>query len=165
MFVFAPAHSSASAVRRLTRCSQPRVHGCVHGQVPWNAEGYKIGICHTPALHTPYSILGLSNNCGVRRTFATMQSRFKRLYRVRAHLHHYTEYMELSQVQEAVEQIQQLISDYDALSTASRSTVAASSSRSSWQASRANAVKEVQGPSAASFWQHQSHSYDLEPLF
>jgi len=85
-------------------------------QAPWNSEGFKIGICYRPPLHASHSILGLSNNCGVAQTFKNMKRRFDRLYRVRAHLHHYTEYMEQAQVTAAVDGISQLIRDYNTLS-------------------------------------------------
>ena len=49
----------------------------------------------------------------------------ERRYRVRAHLHHYTEYMEQAQVQQAIDNIGQLVADYDNLSRFDASGVSA----------------------------------------
>lgn len=37
--------------------------------VPWNSEGFKVGLCSEPPLTQPYSLLCLSNNCCIRDVF------------------------------------------------------------------------------------------------
>jgi hypothetical protein len=38
----------------------------------------------------PYSLLSLANNTAISGVFAAMGSRFAKLYRTRAYMHHYT---------------------------------------------------------------------------
>ena len=66
--------------------------------IHWNSDGFKVGLCSMPSSSgAPYSMLCLANNCCVRGTFKRLQDRFSKLYRARAHLHHYTEHMEKEQ--------------------------------------------------------------------
>lgn len=59
----------------------------------FNTDGFKTGICSQPPLDATRSVLALSNNCGIAQTFRRMETSFMRLYKVRAHLHHYTDIM------------------------------------------------------------------------
>eukprot|EP01017_Pseudomicrothorax_dubius_P050473 TRINITY_DN9572_c0_g1_i1.p1 TRINITY_DN9572_c0_g1~~TRINITY_DN9572_c0_g1_i1.p1 ORF type:complete len:464 (-),score=74.97 TRINITY_DN9572_c0_g1_i1:84-1475(-) len=78
----------------------------------WNKEGFKYGLCNLPSLGQPYSALCLSNNTGVRSVFSSLQGRFDKLYRRKAHLHHYTEYIEVSLFEEASTSTSDLIAQY-----------------------------------------------------
>ncbi|CAK4077088.1 unnamed protein product [Aphanomyces euteiches] len=83
--------------------------------IPWNSEGFKVGICAVPALDHPVSLLSLSNNACIVDTFERMQARFDKLYRRKAHVHHYMDYMEKSAFDEALENIKWLIGEYHKL--------------------------------------------------
>jgi hypothetical protein len=52
--------------------------------------GFKTGICSAAPLHQPFSLLALSNNTCIADTLTDAYHRFMHLYRVRAHVHHYT---------------------------------------------------------------------------
>ncbi|KAF7255001.1 hypothetical protein EG68_08634 [Paragonimus skrjabini miyazakii] len=58
--------------------------------VPWNREGWKVGHCLVPPIGLPYSLLALSNNTAIRERFSDILERFSKLYKRKAHLHHYT---------------------------------------------------------------------------
>ena len=49
---------------------------------------------------------------GSNRCFAAMRARFYKLYRVRAHLHHYTKFVEEGDVAEALEGFDRMVSAY-----------------------------------------------------
>merc|ERR1712203_377977 len=63
--------------------------------VPWNTEGFKVGLCSVPAMQHPVSLLALANNSAIAELFSDMRDRFMRLYQVRAHTHHYTDHIAL----------------------------------------------------------------------
>ncbi len=83
--------------------------------VHWNEDGFKIGLCSAPPAHQPYSALCLANNCAIKDVFQGMGQRFNKLFRVRAHAHHYTEYMELEQMQAAYRRVTGLAAEYAAI--------------------------------------------------
>lgn len=83
--------------------------------VPWNADGFKIGLCSVPPAQQPYSLLNLANNCAIAETFSSMEERFSMLYKRQFYLHHYTEYMEKSGFEEAHEEVRTLIDGYQRL--------------------------------------------------
>ncbi|CAM9754488.1 unnamed protein product [Phaeothamnion confervicola] len=87
--------------------------------VPWNREGFKIGVCGVPPLGRPRSLLCLANNCCVAGRFDGMAERFARLYRRRAMLHHYTQFVEPAVFDEAYESLLRVAADYAALGGAS----------------------------------------------
>ncbi|GAB4819952.1 hypothetical protein N2152v2_006998 [Parachlorella kessleri] len=92
-----------------------RVIGRIKSQItmaPWNADGFKTGICSRAPVGVPFSLLALANNCAVGGTFEAMQQRFMQLYRKRLYVHHYTEYMEQQGFEEALETVAQLAEDY-----------------------------------------------------
>jgi tubulin epsilon len=84
----------------------------------WNEDGFKVGSCSMPPVNQPYSLLCLANNCCIKDTFSEMEGRFMKLYKKKAHLHHYTEYMELSQFQNSLESLKSLIDEYNILQNA-----------------------------------------------
>ena len=84
--------------------------------IHWNSDGFKVGLCSMPSEGAPYSMLCLANNCCVRGTFKRLQDRFVKLYRARAHLHHYTEHMEKGEMDIALERSRNLIEKYTELS-------------------------------------------------
>eukprot|EP00753_Platysulcus_tardus_P018989 PLAT7039.8.p1 GENE.PLAT7039.8~~PLAT7039.8.p1 ORF type:complete len:514 (+),score=205.42 PLAT7039.8:8-1549(+) len=80
--------------------------------IHWNADGFKIGLCATPAVRQPYSLLALCNSCAIADCFADLRGRFAKLYRVKAHVHHYTEFVEASVFDEALESLDGLVASY-----------------------------------------------------
>ena len=72
----------------------------------------QVALCGAPPLHSPRSLLCLANNRVLRHTFAAMRARFYKLYRVRAHLHHYTKFVEEGDVAEALEGFDRMVSAY-----------------------------------------------------
>ncbi len=68
-----------------------------------------------PAAGVPFSLLCLANNCGMGATFAAMQQRFQQLYRRRLYTHHYTQYIELADLDAAFETVSWLADSYQQL--------------------------------------------------
>ena len=85
--------------------------------ISWNQEGWKTGLCSVPPFGQPYSLLGLANNTCIKETFGTIRDRFMRLYKRKAHLHHYTQVdgMDISLFAEAEQSISDLINEYKSL--------------------------------------------------
>ncbi len=61
--------------------------------ISWNYEGFKIGLCDQPPVNMKYGLLNLSNNTSIGNCFESLRERFMSLYKRKAHLHHYTKYM------------------------------------------------------------------------
>lgn len=80
--------------------------------VKWNEDGWKIGLCTVPPNGLPYSLLTLANNTCIKETFIELKERFTTLYRRKAHVHHYTEHIELTDFEQARENLSQLIEEY-----------------------------------------------------
>jgi tubulin epsilon len=83
--------------------------------VPWNTDGFKVGLCGVAPVGQPMALLSLANNCVMGDTFSALKSRFQLLYRRKAHTHHYTEYMELEAFDAALENVTTLIDQYEDL--------------------------------------------------
>lgn len=65
----------------------------------------------------PYSLLTLANNTCFKDTLNDIQLRFNKLYKRKAHLHHYTRVdgMEMDHFRESSESLKSLIAEYEAL--------------------------------------------------
>ena len=61
--------------------------------VSWNHEGFKIGLCSQPPVNMKYGLLCLSNNTAITECFKRMSDRFMLLYKHKAHLHHFSNYI------------------------------------------------------------------------
>jgi len=83
----------------------------------WNQEGWKTGLCSVAPVGHQYSMLTLANNTCIRQPFLEVRDRFLKLYKRKAHLHHYTniEGFEQEMFGESLESLNWLISEYDAL--------------------------------------------------
>lgn len=75
-------------------------------------QGFKIGLCDKPALGSPYSLLCLSNNTCITTPISGILGRFNKLYKRQVFLHHYTEYMEASAIQDAAQNCADLVGLY-----------------------------------------------------
>ncbi|XP_037541977.1 tubulin epsilon chain [Nematolebias whitei] len=87
--------------------------------VSWNQEGWKTGLCSVPPVGHTHSLLALANNTCVKSTFMELRDRFTKLYKKKAHLHHYlhVDGMEQSFFTEAVSSLNALIEEYHHLDT------------------------------------------------
>ena len=75
-------------------------------QMPiWNPDGVKLGLCAAPPLGLPQALLALSNSCAMATTLRDACKRFDRLFKRKAHLHHFTQYMDSSQIAHAREAV------------------------------------------------------------
>jgi len=83
--------------------------------VPWNSDGFKIGLCSVPPLGSPYSVLLLANNSCIAETLGELKARFVKLYSRKAHLHHYTEHMDVGDIDHAASTLDDVILDYSVL--------------------------------------------------
>ncbi|XP_071100417.1 tubulin epsilon chain-like isoform X1 [Haliotis cracherodii] len=87
--------------------------------IHWNQEGWKTGLCSVPPVGQPYSLLTLANNTCVRHTFSDLKDRFVKLYKRKAHIHHYTQIdgMETTDFAESLESLNTVITEYSSLET------------------------------------------------
>ncbi|KAG3090698.1 hypothetical protein PI125_g17619 [Phytophthora idaei] len=79
--------------------------------IHWNQEGFKVGVCSVPPVGQKSSLLCLSNNCCIRETFERLNTRFHKLYSRKAHMHHYTEFMDAGMLDEGQENARFLIGE------------------------------------------------------
>ncbi|KAG7398948.1 Tubulin epsilon chain [Phytophthora boehmeriae] len=87
--------------------------------IHWNQEGFKVGVCSVAPVGQKSSLLCLSNNCCIRETFERLHTRFHKLYSRKAHVHHYTEFMDIGIMDEARENARYLIGEYAKLEDSS----------------------------------------------
>ena len=84
--------------------------------VPWNPDGFKMGLCDVAPADQKRALLCLSNNCSVAATFKVVDQRFQKLYRRKAMVHHYESFLgkdEILQVFDgARDNLTGLIEDY-----------------------------------------------------
>ncbi|XP_034756891.1 tubulin epsilon chain [Etheostoma cragini] len=85
--------------------------------VSWNQEGWKTGLCSVPPVGHSHALLALANNTCVKLTFTELRERFFKLYKKKAHLHHYlhVDGMEQSFFSEAISSLNSLIEEYQHL--------------------------------------------------
>jgi tubulin epsilon len=92
--------------------------------IPWNPDGYKIGLCNIPPVGAPHSVLCLANNTAIATTFQDLRLRFTKIYRRRAHVHHYTDFMEESAFDASLEALDSLTDQYMAFERGSAASAA-----------------------------------------
>jgi tubulin epsilon len=80
--------------------------------VGWNKEGFKVGHCYQAPLNQPYSLLALSNNTCTRQIMQRLRERFMKIYKAKVFVHHYTEFMDISGFDMAVENCTSVIESY-----------------------------------------------------
>lgn len=88
--------------------------------IHWNEEGWKTGLCNIPPVGLPYSLLTLANNTCITNTFHNLKCRFVKLYRRKAHIHHYQniEGFEQTLFEESLESLNYLNDEYQTLNCA-----------------------------------------------
>ncbi|NXR17897.1 TBE protein, partial [Cinclus mexicanus] len=101
-----------SDLRRNIERLKPSLHF-----VSWNQEGWKTGLCSVPPVGHSHSLLALANSTCVKPTFIELKDRFMKLYKKKAHLHHYLQIdgMEQSCFSEAICSLSDLIQEYNEL--------------------------------------------------
>ena len=80
--------------------------------IPWNPDGFKIGLCNVPPVGAPHSVLCLANNTAIATTFQDLRYRFTKIYRRRAHVHHYTDFMEEAAFDSSLDALDSLTDNY-----------------------------------------------------
>lgn len=84
--------------------------------VSWNHEGFKIGLCDQPPVNMNYGLLSLSNNTAIANCFENLRDRFNILYKRKAHVHHYLEYMkDKTDFDSAINNVDKLIFEYNSI--------------------------------------------------
>lgn len=85
--------------------------------IHWNQEGWKTGLCAIAPVGLPYSLLSLANNTCIQTTFQNLKHRFMKLYKRKAHVHHYSnvDNFEHSVFDESLESLNYLINEYEML--------------------------------------------------
>lgn len=87
--------------------------------VHWNPEGFKVGHCHQPPLNMSYSVLALSNNTGTRHVLASQRARFMKIYKQRVFVHHYEQFMDVRNFDEALANCTDVVKTYEEMERAS----------------------------------------------
>jgi tubulin epsilon len=83
--------------------------------VPWNLDGWKTGLCDIPPLGQKYSVLSLTNNTAFWRILDRLDGRFLKLYKRKAHLHHYLDYMDQQEFIDAQNRVREIMTEYSAI--------------------------------------------------
>ena len=81
----------------------------------WNKEGFKFGICDQKPLDMDFTLLSLSNNTAVEEVFSKLQGRFQKLFKKKMFLHHYLQYIEEREIEDASTEVEELIWRYKEL--------------------------------------------------
>ncbi|PAA76190.1 hypothetical protein BOX15_Mlig010448g4, partial [Macrostomum lignano] len=83
----------------------------------WNPDCWKIGHCAVPPAGQQFALLSLANNTAIGASLHLLGDRFSRLYKRRAHLHHYTQVdgFEAATFDSAFASLNDLREDYAAL--------------------------------------------------
>ena len=85
-------------------------------QLPsWNPDGVKIGLCAAPPVGQPQALLALTNSCAMGEVLHDAVARFDRLYKRKAHLHHFTQYVEPGMLASAREVVRGTADEYKRL--------------------------------------------------
>ena len=84
--------------------------------ISWNMDGFKTGHCFVPAINNPYSLLSLTNNTAIKDLFLGMQDRFQKLYKRRAHVHHYMQVKDVAGLfDDAFNDLSDIVHEYNSL--------------------------------------------------
>lgn len=81
----------------------------------WNQDACKIGMCGTPAIGEEMSVLGVYNSTAFGQVLTKQRAKFNLLYRRKAMLHHYTEFVDEEVVAESDKIVCDIIADYQSI--------------------------------------------------
>lgn len=91
--------------------------------VPWNADGWKVGLCSVPPLNQRQSLLTLSNSTSITTSFSNIEDRFLKLYKSKAYVHHFlSEGMDKDEFTTALNSCREVIARYGEFTTATSDT-------------------------------------------
>ncbi|XP_071964180.1 tubulin epsilon chain-like [Antedon mediterranea] len=87
--------------------------------IHWNTDGWKTGLCSVAPVGQQQALVALSNNTCIRHSMQNLKDRFVKLYRRKAHIHHYTSVdgMDNEIFSQSLESLSTLIQDYTNLET------------------------------------------------
>ena len=69
----------------------PRSSSAAIKLVDWNLDGVKSGLTAAPCAYAPRAVTVLNNTTGMAAPLSRLRNDFQTLYRMKAHLHHYTD--------------------------------------------------------------------------
>lgn len=78
----------------------------------WNPDGLKMGLCRVPPLGASSAVLCLKNSPAIAQNFDTLKNRFNKLYQVKAMLHHYTQIVDSTVFEDAINDLEGVIECY-----------------------------------------------------
>ena len=78
----------------------------------WNPDGVKVGLCAAAPVGQAQALLALSNSCAMGSVLDRLGSGFDKLYLRKAHLHHFTQYVDADIIAEAREAVRECASAY-----------------------------------------------------
>ena len=88
----------------------------------WNQDATKIGMCNMPAPGQKVSVLGVYNSTAFGHVLKREHSRFSTLFKRKAMLHHYTEFVDVQALADADIAVASAIDDYNVLERGSQSS-------------------------------------------
>lgn len=83
----------------------------------WNQDGWKTGLCSVPPINQDRVLLTLANNTCMQHTCLDIRNRCVKLYKRKAHLHHYTTVngFEENLFSQSIDSLDWLINEYESL--------------------------------------------------
>jgi tubulin epsilon len=81
----------------------------------WNEDATKIGMCSVSAPDQKISVLGVYNNTAFGSVLTREHNRFNTLFKRRAMLHHYTEFVDAGVIADAEANVAAAVHDYEAV--------------------------------------------------
>jgi len=93
--------------------------------IHWNQEGWKVGLCSIPPLNSSSALLTLANNTCFHHPCIDIRNRFMKLYKRKAHLHHYTrvEGFDAGLIEESLHSLDSLIDQYEDLERSTQNPI------------------------------------------
>ena len=74
-----------------------------------------LGLCSEPSPGEKMAVLGIHNSTSFGHVLSRERGRFNLLFKRKAMVHHYTEFVEIEEIKESENVISQVISDYKAI--------------------------------------------------
>ncbi|XP_066925040.1 tubulin epsilon chain-like [Clytia hemisphaerica] len=93
--------------------------------IHWNQEGWKVGLCSIPPLNSSSELLTLANSTCFHHPCIDIRNRFMKLYKRKAHLHHYTrvEGFDAGLIEESLHSLDSLIDQYEDLERSTQNPI------------------------------------------
>lgn len=105
--LFVRGEAASANVIHASNCLRPSL------KLPrWNPDGLKMGLCRVPPLGATSAVLCLKNSPSIAQNFDTLKNRFNKLYKVKAMLHHYTQVVDSTVFEDAINDLEGVIECY-----------------------------------------------------